>query len=203
MVDTLLKLFLQQLHPAFAIPVAVVLAGLLLSITGKLKTTFDNALTIENARSAIPYVAGATAIAHTAIGLAAAYWFYFHTELFSPPVDPNLSHPLGRSYIRGTDWSAVAMGALLYAPLVMGLSRSYPRFRAAASIFILTVVPITAAVFAVAILQPALVTPNPSPPSIGTLLGFLWRYADIVLMALPIGLVMTAIWFLVSGIGRK
>lgn len=203
MIDTLLKLILQQLHPAFAIPLAVVLAALLLSVVGKLKAAFDNAITKDNARVALPYAAGAVAIAHAVVGLTTAYWFYFHTELFSPPVDPGISHPLGRSYIRGTDWLAVAVGALLYLPLVLVLARHYPRTRAAASVFILTIIPIIVAVVTVAAMKPALITPNPSPPAINTLTGFLWWYADVVLTALPVGLAMTATWLFVSNLRRQ
>ena len=102
MVDTLLKIFLEQLQPTIAVPLAIVLAALLCSLVGKLKSVFDSALTVENARFSIPYLAVIVAIAHACLGVGAASWFYFHTDLFSPPVKPDLSHPLGREYIRAS-----------------------------------------------------------------------------------------------------
>ena len=73
MVEILLKLFLQQLHPTVAIPLAIVLAGLLLSLVGKLKSFFDGALTEESARICIPYITVIVAVAHAGLGVAAAY----------------------------------------------------------------------------------------------------------------------------------
>lgn len=203
MVDTLLKIFLEQLQPTIAVPLAIVLAALLCSLVGKLKSVFDSALTVENARFSIPYLAVIVAIAHACLGVGAAYWFYFHTDLFSPPVKPDLSHPLGREYIRASDWSLIATEATLYLPLLALLSRDYSRFRDGAIVFILAILPTAAIVGALAVIQPALITPNPKPLSLDTPSGFLWWYADVVLTSLPVGLVLVAVWFVARSLRRQ
>jgi hypothetical protein len=203
MVDTLLKIFLQQLHPSIAFPIAVVLAALLLSLVGKFKSFFDSVLTAEYARHSIPYIVVVVAIAHASLGVAASYWFYFHTDLFSPPVNPDLSQPLGRVFIRRSDWSLIAIEAALYVPLLAALPRNFSRLRTAAIVFILAIVPTAAIVAAFAIIQPAFITPNPAPPLLNTPFGFLWWYADVVLTSLPVGAVLVVISLLAMSLRRQ
>ncbi len=156
MLETILKLFLEQLHPIVAIPLAIVIAALVMSIYGKTKSFFDAVLTIDNAIRSTRYFVGSVIVIHAAVGMAAAYCGYFHTDLFSPPVSQTLTHPLGRSYIRFTDWSVIFVEALLYLPLLLALSRDTPNARRATIAFVLAIIPTAIVVAFVASTYPAL-----------------------------------------------
>jgi hypothetical protein len=198
MLETLFKLFLQSLHPAIALPLAIVLAGLFASLVGKSKSLFDAALTVETARTGVRYVLPTIAATHAILGIGAAYWFYFHSNQFSPPVDTLITHPLGREFIRRSDWSLIGVEAFAYLSLLVFQTTDRSRLRSAKLIFIGAVVPTAICVVTVASLYPSFITPLSNAPTPWSPLGFLWWHADVVLTALPVGLIAVLVWFLIA-----
>jgi hypothetical protein len=196
MLDAILKLFPIQLHLAVALPLAVIVAGLALSLTGKSKAFFDRTLTLSNFSASAPNLLAGLSVAHACLGVTAAYWCYFYTDLFSPSVDQALTHPLGRAFMRRSDWSLIGTEALLYLPLPILFLPPFARANHAAAVFIFAIVPTALFVAVIALIYPTLITHVALTPFTST--GFLWWYSEVVLLGFPTGLALLAAWFLLK-----
>jgi len=188
MLESFLRLLLEPLPSVLAIPIGILGTGLIMSLVGKAKTYFDSVLTWQKLSASTPWFVHGLIMTHTVVGFSAAIWFYFQTDLLSPSVPIDLTHPLGRDFIRQTDWYAIGMGAVLPAVLIYATLLDRQNSRIAQHIFSVEILLIATVVLAIAAVQPSLLTQNPTI-SPWTLLGFFWWYTVVALITGSLGMV--------------
>jgi hypothetical protein len=187
-----IQLIVDHLHglpPLVALAILFVASALLASLWGKLKSFFDHAVTVENVARFSPQAVLVLATGFAALGVGAALWLYLKTDLDSFSVRPDRpQHPFGKDFMRLSDWLVVGVSHVF--PLMFALlTQALPAWRGYVRAYILTVVPLTLVLLAVAFYAPTILTNNPSPPSIQTVTGLLWWFSGAGMQACFFGMI--------------